>query len=480
MSALENNFFKHKALVIGDIMLDRYLWGEVKRISAEAPIPIFRLTHNTETAGGAGNVALNLSGLGLKTSLIGLIGEDLLAEKLKNILKQHKINIQNIITSPTRPTITKTRIISGHQQLIRIDEESLSSLIKEEIKSIQSSIQHELDQNPSVIILSDYLKGVLSTEICEYVILEARKKNIPILIDPKGNDFSKYKNATSITPNRHELATICKTNENDFNALIEEGKKLISTLKLSFLVLTRGEEGITLIEPNKVSHMPAVTQDVFDVSGAGDTVISTLAACLASNIEISDSIHLANLAAGIVVSKVGTVPIQQRELVKAISIEESIEQSAKICEFRELMDKITYWRSKNETIVFTNGCFDILHAGHITYLEKAKKQGNHLIIGLNSDNSVKKLKGETRPIVHQEDRAKILAALSCVDAVTIFDQETPLHLIQDIKPDILVKGNDYTEEQVVGSKDVKSWGGQVSLIPLLEGRSTTRIINQLK
>lgn len=465
------------ALVIGDVMLDRYLMGEVSRISPEAPVPVVLLKKQNECAGGASNVAANLALLGIKTHILGCIGKDPEGQSLTQLIQASKIDTQGLVISAYRPTIAKTRILGGHQQMMRLDQESHASFNQEESALILAAFHAALAQQPAIVILSDYAKGLLTTEVCQTVIQACRQANIPVLVDPKGHDYSKYKGATALTPNKKETAEACHASVNDA-ALIEKAQQLKSSLGLQFLAVTRSEEGITLLD-DSTHHLQAAAQQVFDVSGAGDTVIATLAAGLMHGLSPLNSLALANVAAGVVVGKVGTVPITKNDLIHALEDQRSNEQAHKICDLPALMEKVSAWKQAKQSIVFTNGCFDLLHAGHVTYLEAAKKRGDKLILGLNTDRSVSALKGPSRPVVNEQDRARVLAALESVDAVILFDEDTPLNLINTIKPNIIAKGSDYTADQVVGGKEVLSWGGEIALIDLVEGRSTSSIIKKM-
>lgn len=466
-------------LVIGDLMLDRYLIGEVDRISPEAPVPVVLLKQQNERAGGAANVAANLAQLGIKTMMAGVIGDDAEGRSLLQMLKGLHISSNAIVTSAERPTVTKTRILGGHQQMMRLDMESRAPFTNMETSSLLHLIINAMEQKPSAIILSDYAKGVLSDELCRAVINKANALDIPVLVDPKGRDYSKYQGATALTPNKKETAEACGVSSADNEKLLKAAAKLRDELGLQFLAVTRGEEGISLLEKDQTIHIPAAAKQVFDVSGAGDTVIATLAAGLVHGLSHRQAFELANIAAGIVVGKVGTVPIDREELLAELLSQGSFEQADKICSLDTLVNRVKQWKSQKQTIVFTNGCFDLLHTGHVTYLEAAKKTGDKLVLGLNTDRSVSALKGPTRPVIHEADRARVLAALEAVDAVILFDEDTPLKLIDAIRPDIIVKGSDYTEDQVVGGKEVKSWGGKVVLIDIVPGRSTSGIIEKL-
>ena len=425
-------------------------------------------------------MAANLALLGIKTHLIGCVGDDNEGKSLAKLITETGIE-NNCFTSKNRPTIAKTRVVSGHQQMMRLDQESSAIFTQEENDTLQANIHAALRASPAIVILSDYAKGLLSLDICQSIINTCKEKNIPILVDPKGSDYSKYVGATALTPNKKETAEACSANINDAD-LIAKASALKDCIKLQFLAVTRGEEGITLIDNdqnNNTHHLPASAKQVFDVSGAGDTVIATLAAGLMHGLSPLEALTVANLAAGVVVGKVGTVPITQADLIEALQAEQGSEQAHKICNLAELMVKVAGWRAQKQKIVFTNGCFDLLHAGHVTYLEAAKKRGDKLILGLNTDGSVSAIKGPARPVVHENDRARVLAALESVDAVILFDEDTPLNLITSIKPNVIAKGSDYSADQVVGGSEVQSWGGEIALIDLVEGRSTSNIIKKM-
>lgn len=464
-------------LVIGDVMLDRYLIGDVSRISPEAPVPVVLLKKQNECAGGASNVAANLALLGIRTHILGCIGKDTEGQSLTQLIQASQIDTKGLVTSVHRPTIAKTRILGGHQQMMRLDQESHASFNQEESALILAAFQSALTEHPAIVILSDYAKGLLSAEVCQTVIQACRQANIPVLVDPKGHDYSKYQGATALTPNKKETAEACHTSVSD-SELINKAQQLKASLGLKFLAVTRSEEGITLLDES-THHLQAAAQQVFDVSGAGDTVIATLAAGLMHGLSALESIELANIAAGVVVGKVGTVPITKMDLIHTLEDQRSNEQAHKICDLPELLEKVAAWKQAKQTIVFTNGCFDLLHAGHVIYLEAAKKRGDKLILGLNTDRSVSALKGPSRPVVNEQDRARVLAALESVDAVILFDDDTPLKLIKAIKPNIIAKGSDYTAAQVVGGEEVLSWGGEIALIDLVEGRSTTNLIKKM-
>lgn len=468
-----------KALVIGDLMLDRYIMGDVQRISPEAPVPVVLQRRYQENAGGAANVASNLVQLGIHCDICGCIGVDNEGDSLLTILQGLGIHTEYVYRSADRPTISKTRIMSGNQQIVRVDLEDSQAFNTDEQSELQGLLMQALGQHPDIVILSDYAKGLLSPELCQYVIQHCRQHKIPILVDPKGKDYQKYQGATALTPNKKEAAEACAVSINDNQILMQTAANLRQSLQLDFLAVTRGEEGISLLSQDQIHHISATAKQVFDVSGAGDTVIATLAAGLLHQLKPLQALQLANVAAGVVVGKVGTVPIKREELILTLANKESNQQTDKICTLAQLKEKVATWRQQKLKIVFTNGCFDLLHAGHVTYLEAARKTGDKLILGLNTDQSVQALKGPTRPVINEHDRARVLAALESVDAVVLFDEDTPLNLVNTLRPDVIVKGDDYREDQVVGGEQVKSWGGEVKLIPLVQGRSTSNILEKI-
>ncbi len=468
-----------KALVIGDLMLDRYIIGDAQRISPEAPVPIVLQHRYQENAGGAANVASNLVQLGIHCEICGCIGIDNEGDSLLAVLQGLGIHTDYVYRSADRPTISKTRIMSGTQQIVRVDLEDSQALNADEQSELQGLLMQALAQHPDIVILSDYAKGLLSASLCQQVIQYCRQRHIPVLVDPKGKDYAKYQGASALTPNKKEAAEACAVSIQDNQALLQAANHLRQQLQLDFLAVTRGEEGISLLTEQQSIDIGATAKQVFDVSGAGDTVIATLAAGLLHQLPPLHALQLANIAAGIVVGKVGTVPIQRQELILTLANKELGQQTDKICTLPQLQEKLAMWKQQKLKIVFTNGCFDLLHAGHVTYLEAARKTGDKLILGLNTDQSVQALKGPTRPVINEHDRARVLAALESVDAVVLFDEDTPLNLVNTLRPDVIVKGDDYREDQVVGGEQVKSWGGEVKLIPLVQGRSTSNILKKI-
>jgi D-beta-D-heptose 7-phosphate kinase/D-beta-D-heptose 1-phosphate adenosyltransferase len=471
---IEHNWATKRLVVVGDVMLDKYVWGEVARISPEAPVPVVRMTHQSQQPGGAANVAMNLSRLGARAEVIGFAGGDDDGRLLVECLEGQGIAAK-FVACDGFPTITKQRILGGQQQMLRLDTEKPGTRTQGDYDRLLQSV---LDALPGcdAVVLSDYAKGVLRPEICRAVIEAARAKDIPVLVDPKSADFSRYRGATTVCPNMGELAAAVRVDSLDMMAMLDAAEQLVKELDLEFLTATLGEKGIALVRPGNRMLAPAVARQVFDVSGAGDTVIAVLALCLASGLKPETAVGVANLAAGIVVGKVGTVPVEKYELLAALAPQIALHAEDKVVTRDELVQRVALWKANGERVVFTNGCFDLLHIGHITLLEQARRFGDRLIVAINSDESVQGLKGPTRPIVRETERARVLAALAAVDAVVVFGEPTPLELIVAAKPDVIVKGGDYVPDTVVGASEVKSWGGQVKIVPTVEGFSTTGLI----
>ena len=476
VNLVESGWRSVPVLVVGDVMLDQYVWGEVERISPEAPVPVVRATTRDERPGGAANVAMNLAQLGARVTLVGFGGGDAEQDRLESLVTEQGIE-PRLTATPNAPTTTKLRILSGHQQIMRLDTECRVTHSAAEYALLLDSALAALPE-AAIVVLSDYAKGVLTEDVCRNIISEGVRRKIPVLVDPKQQDFGRYRWATAICPNLKELAAATGQPPADVRAVLDAGQTLAGDLALQFIVATLGDKGIAVLQPDSRVHAPAVVRQVYDVSGAGDTVVAVLALALACEVPIEAAVELANVAAGVVVGRVGTAPIRREELLGALSREVALRMDDKVLPLERLMSRVAAWRWAEDRIVFTNGCFDILHIGHIRLLEQARRKGERLIVGLNSDDSVRRLKGPLRPIVAEGERARVLAALSAVDAVVVFDEDTPLRLIEAIRPDVLVKGGDYTEDQVVGAREVRSWGGRVELIPLVPGTSTTRLISK--
>lgn len=458
--------------VLGDLMLDRYWFGSAKRISPEAPIPVINVQNNEDRLGGAANVALNLRSLEKEVVLAGLIGNDLEGKRFTELCQQNNIQ-SNVLIQDSFQTITKLRIISRQQHMLRCDFEQSHTSIDLDAQYIQQLL--ELIEKSSIVILSDYQKGFLANP--QQFITHARAHNIPVVVDPKGNDFTKYRGATLLTPNRSEFEAIVGATSSEED-LLAKAEQLRNDLNLDALLITRSEEGMTLIQKNEVPFtIPAKAQDVYDVTGAGDTVIATLVAMMAEGKPLTEATTIANIAASIVVGKLGASQVSIQELNRVISTQERAHHL--VLTLDELKDELKTARANNETVVMTNGCFDLLHKGHVTYLNEARKLGDRLIVALNSDASVKRLKGENRPIMDESSRATVLASLSAVDWVIMFNDDTPESVIKALLPDILVKGSDYTVDQIAGAQAVLDNGGSVKLLSFVDGYSTTKAIKKI-
>ncbi len=459
-----------RILVLGDVMLDRYLFGSTERVSPEAPVPVVSVNNIDDRPGGAANVAMNLSKIGVKTRIFGFIGDDIEGTSLEKILATEKIrcNLRKIKDSFTT---TKTRIQSRGQQLIRYDRDTFPQK--------HYSFFNELKKNLTsidAVIISDYAKGVISN-ISEIVDL-CKDNKIPILVDPKGIDFGKYEGADILTPNQSEFEAIMGTCESE-DLLVKKARDMIEDLKLGALLITRSDKGMLLVEKNgDHTFLDTRAVDVFDVTGAGDTVISILAASLSAGYSYIEAAKFANFAAGIVVGKIGTAYVTQAELQDYNRFSSASNEALKT--LSQLDNLVNSYKGDSKKIVMTNGCFDILHAGHIAYLEQARSLGDKLIVAVNSDDSVKRLKGQARPINSLDDRVKVLSGLSAVDWIVTFNEDTPLKLITTLKPDILVKGGDYKIEEVVGGKEVIESGGEVQILCYEEGFSTSAIVEKLQ
>ena len=465
------DFKRAGVLVVGDVMLDRYWHGPTSRISPEAPVPVVKVENVEERPGGAANVAMNIASLGANSRLVGLTGIDDAASALNNALTG--VNVQcDFVAVETHPTVTKLRVLSRSQQLIRLDfEEGFEGVDPE---PMHQRIRQALPEI-GALVLSDYAKGALAS--VETMIALAREAGVPVLVDPKGTDFSRYQGATLLTPNLSEFEAVvgkCKSDDD----IVERGTALMLKHELSALLITRSENGMTLLQPGKAPfHMPTQAQEVFDVTGAGDTVIGVLAAALAAGNSLEESCFLANAAAGVVVGKLGTSTVSPVELENAIHARP--ESGFGVMNEAQLKVAVEKARQRGERVVMTNGVFDILHAGHVSYLANARKLGDRLIVAVNSDASTRRLKGETRPVNPLVNRMIVLGALDAVDWVVSFEEDTPQRLIAEILPDLLVKGGDYKPEDIAGSKEVWANGGEVRVLNFEDGISTSNIIKTI-
>ncbi len=477
--SLLENLHCARILCIGDVILDHFYSGSIERISPEAPIPVLKLENKVSMLGGAGNVVRNLAGLGAKVSFTTVVGKDVDGDEIKRLICKEGLVDFLVIDDETRRTSVKTRFMAEGQQILRTDHETVFAL-NDQIEKKLITTATEAMRNCDAIILSDYAKGVLTDKAIVELIKAAKTGSKVIIIDPKGVDYSCYNGADIITPNRRELfeATGMPTDSDEDVALAAQN--LIEKYGFGAVIATRSKDGMTLLRKDgRLSHLRAEAIDVFDVSGAGDTVVATLATALSAGADIEDAARLANIAAGIVVGKVGTAVVFTKEFLPELLHQDQINSEAKVMALEPALDRISKWRRSGNSIGFTNGCFDLLHPGHISLLNQAREQTDKLVVGLNSDSSVKVLKGKERPVQSELARAIILASLSAVDMVIIFSEETPIKLIERLRPDVLIKGADYTLKDVVGSEIVQSYGGRIFLAEIIPGHSTTGTIAKL-
>lgn len=472
------SFSNAKVLVVGDVMLDQYWTGKAGRISPEAPVPVVKVANEEMRAGGAANVALNVASLGAQACLLGVVGknsQDQLDEHghlLDDLMQAH--NVATDWVKSDSGTICKLRVLSHHQQLIRMDfEKPVPEVAAKQLAGLVEKHIADFD----ILVISDYAKGAL--QFIEQMIFHANRVNVPVIVDPKGLDFSRYRNATLIKPNQSEFEAIVGVSNSE-DELIEKANSLAEELNLQGLLVTRSENGMALVTDNTKPYLlQSKAQEVFDVTGAGDTVVATLATAYAGGLSWQSSVHLANQAASVVVRKVGTSTVTKAELDDEIKADLR-HQGYVAPNENELLELVKLAQKNGEKVVFTNGCFDLLHSGHVRYLNEAAKLGDRLVIAVNSDESVKILKGESRPVVALEGRMELLSALSCVDWVVAFNEETPERLICKLTPDILVKGGDYKPEEIVGAQCVWDAGGEVEVLSFWDGYSTTRMVDKIQ
>jgi len=475
--ALFRSIGSPRVLVVGDLILDTYIRGRVRRISPEAPIPVFEGGDRFYRLGGAGNVAANLRALGADTSVCGCLGEDQEGKTLLSLLKSLGVETECLLRREDRPTTRKTRFLSQDHQLLRWDEEETSPLEGDVARRISTWLR-EGKGTYDALVLSDYGKGVLTEEVIRSAVERAGRDGIPLVVDPKGRDYAKYRGATHITPNRLEAELATGIPLSDPSMVEAAADRLLSMLDLQAGIVTLGKEGIFYkTRSGEKGLLPARARAVYDVTGAGDTVVSVLAFCLGAGLPLAPALKLCNVAAGIVVGKLGAVPVTREEILSELG---TARDSGKILDLPSLLGRLAAAGERGERVVFTNGCFDILHAGHVRFLREARSRGDILVVGVNDDASVRRLKGEGRPVHPLEDRMEVLAALEDVDYVVSFPEDTPERLIREITPQVLVKGEDWKEKGVVGREWVESHGGEVVLLPLLPGRSTTKSLEKLK
>lgn len=469
----------HRILCVGDIMLDRFIYGHVERISPEAPIPVLHMEREEVSLGGSGNVVRNVVTLGGHVDMVGVIGHDQAGYDLSEQFSSMHQVVSYLITDNSRPTTIKTRYVADGQQLLRSDREvscELSLPIEEQtLMRVRGAIE-----GCDIVILSDYAKGVLTKRVVAEIITMANEKNKPVLIDPKGRDFSKYNGATILTPNRKELSDVTGHAIKSIQDAEDAGRQLITQHNLKGILAKLGSDGVCLVMKDEPArHFHATAREVYDVSGAGDTVVATMALCLAGGLSPEDSAALANISGSIVVGKVGTATVSMQDIAKEIQHDQSRISEEKVMTLDQIAGLAERWRQQGLRVGFTNGIFDLLHPGHLSLIHQSRAVCDRLIVGMNSDSSVKRIKGESRPIQNEAARAAVLASLADVDNVVVFTEDTPIELLKAIRPAVLIKGADYRPEEVVGGDLVQSWGGQIMLANLVDGHSTSSMITRL-
>jgi D-beta-D-heptose 7-phosphate kinase/D-beta-D-heptose 1-phosphate adenosyltransferase len=474
-----SKFSSRYVLVIGDLMIDEYVWGETDRISPEAPVQVVAVQQEECTLGGAGNVVNNLVALGASVSVIGAVGKETDGRRVLEILSHLNVDASGVVVDPERLTTRKTRVIAANQQVLRIDRETRKNISENILAVLKEAVDRAMPQS-EVVLISDYAKGTVTSEFVKHIVATAEKYNKPIIADPAGRDFSKYTGVHLLTPNKKEAADASGIEISDEADLVRASEKLMNQAGVEQLLITCGSEGMAFFKGNEPpSYIKAEARQVFDVSGAGDTVLAVLGLALASGEDTRQAAELANTAAGLVVAKVGTATVSWRELESAVyAQQESVRRKERSIE--DLRREIEKLRQRGKKIVMTNGCFDLLHAGHIHLFAESKRLGDVLIVAIDDDKSVTHLKGQGRPIISLNNRLRILSALDQVDFLVVFSTENLRSLIKTIRPDFLTKGSNYTEQEIVGKEIVFSYGGQVARIPVVENISTSRIIDSIK
>jgi len=476
------HFSDCRVLVVGDVMVDRFVYGEVNRISPEAPVPVIQITREVVSLGGAGNVVRNLFALGARPVLVSAIGRDANGEKVNDLIANLTGVEADLHMSAARETTVKTRYFSadGHHML-RADRETIEPLSADDEDVLLSAVRRQINRI-SVLILSDYAKGVVTDKVASELLRLARMVGVPAIVDPKGRNFSRYQKASVLTPNRSELSEGAGMPATNSAQIVSAARSVVDACGISAVLVTRSAQGMTLVEKHSDTpqHFPTHGREVADVTGAGDTVVATLSLALASGASLGDAVNLANAAAGVVISRLGTAVATSRDLASAVLGNGTAGAESKLVSFEGLLSMVCDWRRQGLIVGFTNGCFDILHPGHIALLAEAKQACDRLVIGLNSDDSVYRLKGIGRPVQPESARLAVISSLETVDAVIIFGEDTPLEIIQAMLPDVLVKGSDYRKEEVVGADVVENSGGRVVLIELIEQYSTTAAIEAMR
>ncbi len=464
--------------VLGDFMVDRYVWGDARRVSPEAPVPVVHAQREDHRLGGAGNVVANICELGATAFCLGVVGDDDAGREMLAGLQALGADGAGMVVDKARPTIQKIRIMARNQQMLRVDRETLDPISD----AVANKLIQQLKQSKwQTLVLSDYGKGSLPESVLRQALDEAKRRGVPALVDPKHRDFARYRGATLITPNRAEAEAACGESLGDMQKLSVGGEALRKQAGVEALLITLGDQGMYLLENGQPGlHLATAARQVYDVTGAGDTVIAMLAVALAGGADLPAAVRLSNVAAGLAVAKVGTTAVGRNELENHLRAESSENKIIRVGDEVGLQAALATLRREGRPVIFTNGCFDILHAGHVRYLRAARSLGDAMVVGLNNDDSVQRLKGAERPINPELDRAEVLAGLECVDFVVLFSEDTPENLIRRISPDVLVKGADYKNKGVVGAEFVQAQGGEVRLIDLVPGRSTSAIVERIR
>ena len=467
-----------KVVCVGDVMLDRFVYGDVSRVSPEAPIPVCRVTNETGMLGGAGNVVRNLVSVGASVTFVSVIGDDDIARDVDVLLRDLAGVTRTLIAEKDRPTTSKIRYVAGGQQLLRADREVTTPITDDVADAVFRAAENALKDAGSLIV-SDYGKGTVTDGLVARLIAAATAAGKPVIVDPKSRDFTRYAGASLITPNLKELGEAAEGELSSEEAIVDAARGLLAAANIGAMLVTRGAQGMSLITADSADHFPSRAREVFDVSGAGDTVLALLAAGIAAGVPALEAAQLANVAAGVVVGKIGTAVVYANDLLEELNDMAGRSGPQPPLRLDAALDRIRTWKARGEKVGFTNGCFDLLHPGHVSLLASARSVCDRLVVGLNSDASVKRLKGENRPMQNEAARAAVLSSLETVDLVVIFDEDTPEALLHEVRPDILIKGADYTIETVIGADLVQSYGGRVVLAEIVEGFSTTATIARM-
>jgi len=479
LAGVVRNFHAARVLVIGDVILDRYVTGSVQRLSPEAPIPVLRPTGDRNTLGGAANVALNIATLGGQAVLVGVVGQDDAGATVQRLVETTGNITLAVVSVAGRPTTAKTRFMTGSHQLLRLDEETTAPLDASAVEAVVNAVATHLSQ-VDLVVLSDYAKGVLCDDVLDRVLSLCQEAKRPIIADPKRSDFAAYRGATILTPNEHEVRVATHISADHDEEADRAGRVALDAISGEAVLVTRSAKGLTLVCRGEAAlHLPTRAREVADVSGAGDTLVAALAVALGAGASLPDAATLANATAGISVGKQGTATVSRQELLDVLHLDDLVQTDRKVVSLEGAKERVLDWQRRGLKVGFANGCFDLIHPGHVRLLSEARAACDRLIVALNTDASVKRLKGPSRPLQTEVARATVMASMAPVDLVTLFDEDTPLEMIAALRPDVLVKGSDYTVEQVVGHDLVQGWGGKVVLVTLKEGHSTTNTIKRM-